>query len=169
MSCLDNIPQCNGKPEHYYIWCNYYSGGFKYIPEGNHTCYRENERIHNNFIDCCLENKEDCCIQSGSANPTAFPTIAPTQFCINNNDYFASRPISCSYFERIKSDITFKKNNKIYCCAINTGECCELNTNYIFIISGIMLIFIIMVYSIMRKAQTTISRITPDETMFEII
>jgi len=169
MTCLDNMPQCDGNPQHYYIWCNYVSNGLTYIPERNHTCHPESSRVHDNFIDCCLENENDCCVPSGSANPTASPTIAPTQFCMDNNDYFASREISCATFEKMNNDVTFIKDDKVFCCSINTGDCCNLNTDYVFIISSVMLSFIILICVVMRRAQRTISRVAPDGITLEMV
>jgi len=167
MTCLNNIPQCVGKPQHRYIWCNYVSDGFTYIPEGKHTCNTDSSS--NKFIDCCLENKNDCCM-TGSANPTALPTIAPTQTCTDNNKYFTNRPITCAAFEKFIRDITFKRGNKMYCCAVNTSDCCELNTDYLFTISGVMLTFIILICVIMRKARHTSTSIAPnDEITLEIV
>jgi hypothetical protein len=58
----------------------------------------------------------------------------------------------------------------MYCCAVNTSDCCELNTDYLFTISGVMLSFIILICVIMRKARHTTTRIAPnDEITLEIV
>lgn len=174
ISCLNNTI-CGNKQRFYYEWCNYYSNnGFYYEEAPLITCHRDNiqqiyptcERCWTGFIDCCADNKEDCCIRSKTSYPTITPTAVPTPLCPINH-YFQKNE-KCNFLELQNTDISYNDENSMVCCTNDRSKCCPFNYYILYIMFGIIGTFLlIVIIFIIRDTKNT--KINPETKLRNIV
>jgi hypothetical protein len=174
MTCLNN-KMCGDKPHYYNEWCNYYSkNGYYYEEAELITCHRDNiKEIYpgckdcwTGFVDCCADNRENCCKRSETSYPTSEPTAIPTTLCITN--YYFQEDEKCNFLEIQSRDISYNNENSMICCLDDRSECCKFNYNILY---GVLVIIIILLLSIaiFITRDMRVERINPETKLKKII
>jgi len=147
MTCLKN---CD-KRQHYFVSChdNYY--GYKYIPNSDISCQRDDIEdyyselceICKSAFDCCADDITDCCKRTEIPYPTTLPTSQPTLLCGNEEVYYFQESEMCHFIETRNTDITTMFDKSMMCCSSKRSECCIVKTKEILLGFGCFGLFVI--------------------------
>jgi len=174
MTCLNNTI-CGDKSRYYYHTCNYYGNdGYYYENAQMITCRRDNiqelyptcEHCWTSFIDCCADNKEDCCIRSETSYPTVMPTSVPTGFCAENH-YF-QKDERCNFLEIQNIEISYNTEHSMICCVDDRDKCCKFNYNILYGIIGFIGLSLLAVIIIIYR-DTKVKKINPETKLRNIM
>jgi len=174
MTCLNNTI-CGNKQHFYYEWCNYNSNnGFYYEEAPIITCRRDSiqklypscKNCWSGFIDCCADNKEDCCLKSTTSYPTTTPTSIPSTLCAEN--YYFQKDEKCNFLEIQNTDISYNNENSMVCCVNDRNKCCPFNYSILYGIFGVIGVSLLIMFVFVLR-DTKNKKINPETKLRNIL